>query len=161
MKAGIQGSRGSSKRWSSLLLRPRQLPPGLACALVLPLETDRNKPIRDSFLCLIPMRIKLLTLGNDKTVFFFKGREKNNHKFTYHIPEQSTHLVEFVLSTTSTGGEKSPHVSLKIIYKVKVFTYNHYPYLSKFYAQSKNKWFSLPLGADLSHLPSISKLLSV
>lgn len=57
-------------------------------------------------------------------------------------------------------GKKNPHVPLKIIYKVKIFTCNHYPYLSKFYAQSKNKWLSLPPGADLSHFTSISKLSS-
>lgn len=58
----------------------------------------------------------------------------------YHIPKWSIHLVECTLLTTSTAGrKKNPHVPLKIIYKVEIFACNRSPYLSKFYAQSKTK----------------------
>lgn len=103
-------------------------------------------------LCAIPIRTRLLIRIKLSFFFFFKEREKNHRKFTHRIPEQSIHLVEFTLSTTSTGGregKKNPRVPLKIIYKVKVFTCNHQPYLSKSDAQRRNDGFlSLPPGAD-------------
>lgn len=66
----------------------------------------QEKSLHDGSLCFIPVRLKLLVLDKDKTIVFFKEREKNNHKSTYHIPEPSIHLVEFTLSTTSAGGGK-------------------------------------------------------
>lgn len=65
----------------------------------------QRKLLHDDLFCFITIRLKLLLLDKDETVIFFE-RENNNHKFTYHIPGQSIHLVEFMLSTTSTGGGK-------------------------------------------------------
>lgn len=125
----------------------------------------QRKLLHDGLLCFAQVRIKLLMLDKNKTVIFyfilfFQEREQNNHKSTYCIPQQSIHLVEFTLSTTSTRGGKSAHVPLKIIYKVKIFTCNHCPYLSKFMPKVKTNGFPCHFKQTLP-LHFQSKLFSV